>query len=50
MGIDVVNALRERGGRVEFIQFEAEGHSFKDMENLTQSYDHLEDFLKVHLQ
>ena len=48
-GADVVKALRERGAQVEFIQFDAEGHSFKNMESLTKFYDQLEDFLERHL-
>ncbi len=48
-GAEMVNVLRTRSAEVEFIQFEAEGHSFKSMESLAAFYDALEKFLEEHL-
>ncbi|GHV30322.1 hypothetical protein FACS189481_4400 [Clostridia bacterium] len=46
----VVNALRKRGAKVEYMVREGEGHGFRKPQNLRDFYMRLEEFLAKHLK
>ena len=46
---EIVDAIRRRGGVVEYIVFDDEGHGFRQKENEIQAYNAILGFLDAHL-
>ncbi|MEP7357687.1 MAG: prolyl oligopeptidase family serine peptidase, partial [Anaerolineales bacterium] len=47
--IDFADAIQRRGGSVELVIFEDEGHSFRREANLRQVYEKMEQFLEKYV-
>lgn len=47
--LQVVEAIKKRGGVVEYKIYESEGHGFSRVENQIDAYKHVADFLKAHV-
>ncbi len=47
--LQVVEAIKKRGGVVEYKIYENEGHGFSRVENQIDAYKHVADFLKAHV-
>ena len=45
----MVDAIKKRGGVVEFKVYENEGHGFSRVENQIDAYQRVSDFLKAHV-
>lgn len=46
----IVEAVKRRGGTVEYIVFEDEGHGFSKRANETRAYQAIANFLDKHLR
>jgi dipeptidyl aminopeptidase/acylaminoacyl peptidase len=47
---DIVNAIKKKGGIVEYVVFDNEGHGFTKKENETRGYQAILEFLDKHLK
>ena len=46
---EFVEVVRAAGGNVEFVEFEGEGHGFRQVDSKVREYEITERFLNTHL-